>query len=57
MSQAGNKTVWPPLPYADWAETCAALRLWSQILGKYRLAHTPWINHSWPAMLYVAPAD
>ena len=46
---------WPALPYAEWAETCRALHLWSQIVGKYRLAHTPWVNHSWHATLYVTP--
>jgi hypothetical protein len=46
---------WPPLPYAPWRETCTALHLWSQIVGKYRLAHTPWVNHSWHATLYVTP--
>ncbi|HEY3585748.1 MAG TPA: DUF5996 family protein, partial [Myxococcaceae bacterium] len=29
-----------------------ALQLYSQVLGKYRLAHTPWLNHSWHATLY-----
>ena len=43
---------WPALPWADWKETCAALHLWTQIVGKYRLAHTPWLNHSWHATLY-----
>lgn len=46
---------WPEIPYAEWRETCAALHLWSQILGKYRLAHTPWVNHSWHATLYTTP--
>lgn len=46
---------WPSIPYVEWRETCAALHLWSQILGKYRLAHTPWLNHSWHATLYVTP--
>jgi hypothetical protein len=50
-----EKMGWPALPYNDWAETCSALHLWSQIVGKYRLAHTPWINHSWHATLYVTP--
>src|SRR3546814_8948020 len=44
---------WPALPYAEWAETCTALHLWTQIVGKYRLARTPWVNHSWHATLYV----
>lgn len=46
---------WPPIPYAEWRETCSALHLWSQVIGKYRLAHTPWQNHSWHATLYVTP--
>jgi hypothetical protein len=46
---------WPEIPWAPWAETCAALHLWTQILGKHRLAHTPWVNHSWHATLYVTP--
>lgn len=53
MSQSGNSIGWPTLAYAEWAETCAALHLWVQIVGKYRLAHTPWVNHSWHATLYV----
>ena len=46
---------WPSIPYEPWAETCVALHLWTQIVGKYRLAHTPWANHSWHATLYVTP--
>jgi hypothetical protein len=46
---------WPSITYAEWRETCTALHLWSQIIGKYRLAHTPWVNHSWHATLYVTP--
>lgn len=50
-----DRDAWPALPYAEWAETCRALHLWSQIVGKYRLAHAPWVNHSWHATLYVTP--
>ena len=32
---------WPDIPYEPWRETCAALHLFAQILGKYRLARTP----------------
>jgi hypothetical protein len=46
---------WPAIPYAEWADTCRALHLWSQIIGKYRLARAPWLNHSWHATLYVTP--
>ena len=44
---------WPEIPYEPWRETCAALHLFFQIAGKYRLARTPWINHSWQAVFYV----
>ena len=45
--------LWPEIPYLPWAQTCTALQLWTQIVGKYRLARTPWLNHSWHATLYV----
>jgi hypothetical protein len=45
--------MWPDIPYAPWRETCSALHLFTQVVGKYRLARTPWINHSWHATLYV----
>ena len=44
---------WPELPYAAWKDTCATLHLWTQIVGKVRLACTPWLNHSWHVPLYV----
>jgi hypothetical protein len=44
-------TVWPDIK--PWRETCAALHLYTQIVGKYRLARTPWVNHSWHATFYV----
>ncbi len=48
-------TTWPRLDYLEWRETCSALHLYLQIVGKYRLAHTPWLNHSWNATFYVTP--
>jgi hypothetical protein len=53
--EGGLHARWPALAYGEWRETCAGLHLWSQIAGKYRLAHTPWVNHSWHATLYVTP--
>ncbi|MBB3952818.1 DUF5996 family protein [Aureimonas jatrophae] len=46
---------WPELDYLGWRETCSALHLYLQIVGKYRLAHSPWLNHSWNATFYVTP--
>src|SRR6476646_4826892 len=45
--------IWPDIPYEPWRETCSALHLWLQIVGKYRLARTPWVNHSWHATFYI----
>ena len=45
--------MWAEIPYEPWRETCSALHLYTQIVGKYRLARTPWVNHSWHATLYV----
>ncbi|MGO8097071.1 DUF5996 family protein [Rhizobium leguminosarum] len=47
---------WPRLDYLSWRETCSALHLYLQVVGKYRLAHTPWLNHSWNATFYVTPS-
>lgn len=47
---------WPPLDYLGWRDTCSALHLYLQVVGKYRLAHTPWLNHSWNATFYVTPS-
>lgn len=45
---------WPQLPYAAWQDSCATLHLWTQVIGKIRLAQTPWLNHSWHVPLYVS---
>jgi hypothetical protein len=44
---------WPDLPLSEWAETCATLHLWTQVVGKIRLAHAPLVNHWWQVPLYV----
>jgi hypothetical protein len=49
---AANSEIWPALPQSAWADTCATLQLWMQIVGKVRLALTPPINHSWNVTLY-----
>jgi hypothetical protein len=48
------KSAWPELPYAAWKDTYATLHLWTQMVGKIRLAQTPWLNHSWHVVLYVS---
>src|ERR1700737_3147552 len=52
MSDAAQAR-WPELPTAAWRETYETLHLWTQIIGKIRLARAPWLNHSWHVALYV----
>ena len=44
--------LWPRLDYSDWADTCATLHLWTQVVGKVRLALAPHVNHWWQVALY-----
>jgi hypothetical protein len=44
---------WPALPAAEWADTRDTLQLWTQVVGKVRLAHSPLLNHWWNVPLYV----
>jgi hypothetical protein len=53
MDAGTRETFWPALPSAKWSQTARTLHLWTQIVGKIRLASSPWINHSWHVTLYV----
>ena len=44
---------WPELPLEAWQDTYATLHMWTQIVGKVRLALSPRINHWWEVALYV----
>lgn len=44
---------WPSLPLEAWSDTLATLHMWMQIVGKIRLAQSPWVNHGWHVTLYV----
>jgi len=46
-------TAWPRLRVADWTDTRETVHLWTQIVGKIRMAHTPMLNHWWHVTLYV----
>ncbi len=48
-----NRDLWPELPPAAWEDTYRTLHMWSQIVGKVRLALSPKTNHWWEAPLYV----
>ncbi len=50
---AASNEIWPALPFAEWKDTAKTLHMWTQVVGKIRLALTPWMNHSWHVTLYL----
>lgn len=48
-----NRVCWPALPLSSWRETCDTLHMWTQMIGKVRLAFAPPVNHWWHVPLYV----
>lgn len=46
---------WPSLRVADWEDTRDTLHMWTQVIGKLRLAAAPMVNHWWQVPLYVSP--
>ena len=60
VDDAGTSTAavgadWPQLRVADWAATRDTLHMWTQVVGKIRLAKAPMLNHWWQTPLYVTP--
>src|SRR5215470_4980219 len=53
LPMSAEKGTWPELEYHGWQATLATLQLWTQVVGKVRLALTPWVNHGWQVPLYV----
>ena len=49
-----DKPSWPDLTLIGWEETREAIHLWSQIVGKVRLALEPMVNHWWQVPFYVS---
>jgi hypothetical protein len=45
---------WPELTLAAWEDTLATFHMWTQVVGKVRLAVEPMINHWWQVPLYVS---
>lgn len=50
-----TESQWPKLDWQQWRATALHLQLMTQIVGKIRLALTPWLNHGWHVPLYVTP--
>ncbi|MDQ0799037.1 DUF5996 family protein [Arthrobacter sp. SLBN-112] len=52
MNTDGSGT-WPYLPTAQWQDTRDTLQLFTQMVGKVSLAHSPLVNHWWNCSLRV----
>src|SRR5438067_9543614 len=48
-----TEAAWPSLTLDEWAPTQSTLHLWTQMVGKTRLALAPMQNHWWQVVLYV----
>jgi hypothetical protein len=49
-NEIAKEDAWPSLPLEEWKDT---LHMWTQVVGKIRLAQTPLVNHWWNVPLYV----
>jgi hypothetical protein len=54
-SKTASSLNWPSLRVDDRTATRDTLHMWTQIVGKIRLAHAPMVNHWWQVTLYVSP--
>jgi hypothetical protein len=48
-----EEQAWPSIPLRQWQDTRETLHLWTQVVGKVRLALSPHLNHWWEVPLYV----
>ena len=49
-----DANLWPELKWANWSKTAETLHMWTQIVGKTRLALSPLQAHWWNVPLYVS---
>jgi len=54
LAVSDRRDSWPPLPLESWSDTRNTLHMWTQVVGKVRLALTPKVNHWWNVPLYVS---
>src|ERR1700758_1982018 len=53
MAENSPHDAWPALPWREWEATATTLHMWTQIVGKTRLALSPLQAHWWHVPLYV----
>lgn len=49
-----QQEAWPALPFQAWRDTCTTLQMWTQVIGKVRMALSAPVNHWWHIPLYVS---
>lgn len=54
-TRKSQEEVWPQLPYNEWKDTLDTLHMWMQIVGKVKLALSPFINQWWEVAFYITP--
>ncbi|TFV56603.1 hypothetical protein E4P42_18680 [Mycobacterium sp. PS03-16] len=54
MTNGHGREGWPALRVDDWEPTRRSLHMWTQIVGKVRMAYAPLVNHWWQVPLYVS---
>jgi hypothetical protein len=54
METTTTQSLWPELRWEDWSDTADTLHMWTQIVGKTRLALSPLQAHWWNVPLYVS---
>src|SRR5207253_737981 len=47
-------SAWPELTLSTWEDTRDTFHMWTQVVGKIRLALAPPVNHWWQVPLYVS---
>lgn len=52
--RSADPAAWPELTLSKWEGTKDSLHLWTQIVGKVRMAVSPMVNHWWQVPLYVS---
>ncbi|WP_279388602.1 DUF5996 family protein [Acidipila rosea] len=54
QAKSTHGSPWPELEWAQWNKTADTLHMWTQIVGKTRLALSPMQAHWWNIPLYVS---
>jgi hypothetical protein len=47
LTRSDDDAIWPALGYADWQPTLDTLHMWTQVVGKVKLALSPFLNDWW----------